>query len=105
MTNLILTALIGLPLYAVFCLARPTKSCRRCGGWGSKAGRSRRAARRHCRRCDGTGQRFRVPARAIQLIRGAQRRHAVLTARAAERAAQAETEPGCSGQEREQVRS
>jgi len=87
MTNLILASLAGLPLYAVFCLAVPAKACRRCGGWGSKPGRRSRSARRHCRRCDGTGQRFRVPARAVYRVRGAMRRHAWLTARAAGRAA------------------
>ena len=96
MTNLAVAITIGLPLYAVFCLAVPTKKCRRCGGWGSKAGRRARSARRHCRRCDGTGKRFRVPARIIYRLRGALRRHAWLTARAAERAAAG---PG----EREQV--
>jgi hypothetical protein len=103
MTILILAAVIGLPLYTAFCLIRPTKSCRRCGGWGSKAARRRRAPRRQCRRCDGTGKRFRVPARIAYRIRGAKRRHAGLTLRAAERAAAAE--PDRDGQEREQVRS
>ena len=103
MTNLILAAVIGLPLYVAFCLIRPTKSCRRCGGWGSKPSRRRRDPRRHCRRCDGTGKRFRVPARIAYRVRGAMRRHAELTARAAERAAEAG--PERSGQEREQVRS
>ena len=103
MTNLILAAAIGLPLYAAFCLIRPTKACRRCGGWGSKPARLRRSARRQCRRCDGTGKRFRVPARIAYRIRGAMRRHAELTARAAERSAEAG--PGRGGQEREQVRS
>jgi len=95
MTNLILAIVTGLPLYAVFSLVRPTKRCRRCGGWGSKPGRRRRSQRRHCRRCDGTGQRFRVPARLAYRIRGAMRRHGELTARAAARAAE----------EREQMRS
>ena len=90
MRNLILALMIGLPLYAAFCLIRPTKTCRRCGGWGSKPGRRRRAERRHCRRCDGTGKRFRVAARVIYRIRGAMRRHAELTIRAAVRAAEAE---------------
>jgi hypothetical protein len=86
MTNLILAVMAGLPLYTAFCLLRPTRNCRRCGGWGSKPGR-RRAQRRHCRRCDGTGKRFRVPARAVYAVRGAWRRHAWLTARAAQREA------------------
>jgi len=103
MTTLILTAAIGLPLYAAFCLVRPTKACRRCGGWGSKPGRRRRSARRHCRRCDGTGKRFRVPARIAYRIRGAMRRHGELTARAAQRAAEAGPDHG--GRERGQVRS
>jgi hypothetical protein len=103
MTNLILAALIGLPLYVAFCLIRPTKSCRRCGGWGSKPGRRRRAPRRQCRRCDGTGKRFRVPARVAYRIRGARRRHAKLTLRGAERAAEARSDHG--RQEQEQVRS
>jgi hypothetical protein len=92
MTNLVLAIAAGLPLYAAFCLARPTKRCRRCGGWGSRPGRRARAQRRHCRRCDGTGRRFRVPARVVYRIRGAMRRHAWLTARAAERAAAAPDE-------------
>ena len=93
--TLIMAALIALPLYAAFCMARPTKACRRCGGWGSKPGRCSRSARRHCHRCDGTGKRFRVPARIAYRIRGAMRRHDQLTARAAARAAE----------DREQVRS
>ena len=101
MTHLILATAIGLPLYVAFCLIRPTKACHRCSGWGSKPGRWR-SARRQCRRCDGTGKRFRVPARIAYRIRGTMRRHAELTARAAERAA--ETGPARSGQEREQVR-
>ncbi len=96
MTNLIVAIVIGLPLYVAFSVAMPLKDCRRCGGWGSKAGRRARSARRHCRRCDGTGKRFRVAARAVYRVRGALRRHAWLTARAAERAAAG---PG----EREQV--
>jgi hypothetical protein len=105
MTNLILIVLIGLPLYVAYCLVRPTKACRRCGGWGSKPARRRRAARRHCHRCDGTGKRFRVPALVIHRIRGAQRRHAKLTLRAAERAAEATAAAGPGGgREREQVR-
>ena len=103
MTTLIVAVLTGLPLYAAFCLIRPAKACRRCGGWGSKPGRRRRSARRHCRRCDGTGKRFRVPARLAYAVRGAMRRHAELTARAAERAAEAE--PDRDGHERERVRS
>jgi hypothetical protein len=98
MTNLIAAVMIGLPLYVAFCLLRPVKSCRRCGGWGSKPARRRRAPRRHCRRCDGTGERFRVPARLAYRIRGARRRHAELARRAARRAAEA-------GQDRDQVRS
>jgi hypothetical protein len=90
MTNLILVVIIGLALYAAFCLIRPTKSCRRCSGWGSKPGRGRRSARRHCRRCDGTGKRFRVPARIAYSIRGAMRRHAELTERTAARVAETE---------------
>ena len=103
MTDLILAAAIGLPLYVAFCLVRPTKACRRCGGWGSKPARRRRSARRHCRRCDGTGRRFRVPARIAYRVRGAMRRHAELTARAAQRAAEAG--PGHGGRERERVGS
>ena len=102
MTNLILAVVIGLPLYTAFCLIRPTKSCRRCGGWGSKPGRRRRSARRHCRRCDGTGRRFRVPARIAHRVRGAMRRHAELTVRAAARTADAD--PASGGQERERVK-
>jgi len=94
MTTLIAAVMIGLPLYAAFCLVRPTKACRRCGGWGSKPSRGRRTARRQCGRCDGTGKRFRVPARIAYRIRGAMRRHGQLTARAAART-----------EEREQVRS
>ena len=103
MTNLIVAALIGLPLYAAFSLICPAKPCRRCGGWGSKPGRRRRAARRHCGRCDGTGKRFRVPARIAYRIRGAMRRHAALTARAAERTAG--TRQGTDDEDRERVRS
>jgi hypothetical protein len=103
MMNLILAVLIGLPLYVAFCLIRPTKPCRRCGGWGSKPARRRRAARRQCRRCDGTGKRFRVPARITYRIRGAMRRHTELGARAAARAAG--TGPDRAGEGREQVRS
>jgi hypothetical protein len=87
MTNLILAMVTGVPLYAAFSVAVPLKDCRRCGGRGSKAGRRARSARRHCRRCDGTGKRFRVAARMVYRLRGALRRHAWLTARAAERAA------------------
>jgi hypothetical protein len=106
MTNLIIAALIGLPLYAAFCLVRPAKRCRRCGGWGSKPGRrrlpGRSRTRRQCRRCDGTGRRFRVPARIAYRVRGAMRRHGELTARAADRAAEAG--PGRGARDREQVR-
>jgi DnaJ-class molecular chaperone len=102
MTTLILAIAIGTPLYAAFCLIRPTKSCRRCGGWGTKPGRRRRATRRHCSRCDGTGRRFRVPARIAYRIRGANRRHAELTLRAAVRTAEAGAE---ASQEREQAQS
>jgi hypothetical protein len=102
MTILILAVVIGAPLYAVFCLIRPTKSCRRCGGWGSKPSRRRHAQRRHCRRCDGTGKRFRIPARIAYRIRGANRRHAELTFRATKRAAEAGADR--DSQEREQVR-
>lgn len=94
MTTLIMAVLIGLPLYAAYSMARPVKACRRCGGWGSKPARRRRAPRRHCRRCDGTGKRFRVPARIAYRVRGAMRRHGELAARAAAR-----------NQDREQVRS
>jgi DnaJ-class molecular chaperone len=90
MTHLIVAALIVLALYAAFCMIRPTKACRRCGGWGSKAARRRRAPRRHCHRCDGTGERFRVPSRVAYGIRGAMRRHGELTARAAERSGERE---------------
>jgi hypothetical protein len=103
MTNLIIAGLIGLPLYAAFCLLHPDKPCRRCGGWGGKPSRRRRGARRHCRRCDGTGRRFRVPARIIYRVRGAMRRHAALTVRAADRAAG--TPPGTGNEDRERVRS
>lgn len=88
MTILVLAVVIGVPLYAVFSLIRPTKKCGRCGGWGSKAGRRRRSARRHCARCDGTGRRFRVIARIWHRIQGARRRHAELALRAAVRAAE-----------------
>jgi len=103
MTSLIVAALIGLPLYVAFSLIRPTRRCRRCGGWGSKPARRRRAARRHCGRCDGTGKRFRVPARIAYRIRGAIRRHAVLTAKAADRSAG--MLPGGADEDRERVRS
>ena len=93
MTSLIVATLIGLPLYVAFCLIRPTKSCRRCGGWGSKPGRRPRSQRRHCHRCDGTGKRFRMGARLAYAVRGAMRRHGQLAAQAAART-----------EEREQVR-
>jgi hypothetical protein len=104
MTILTLAIVAGLPLYTVFCLIRPTKSCGRCGGWGSKAARRRRAPRRQCRRCDGTGKRFRVGARIAYGIRGAGRRHALLTLRAAERAEETGPDPAGPGRERERVR-
>lgn len=91
MTGLIVIVLIGLPLYTAFCLVRPTKPCRRCGGWGSKPGRRSRSARCQCRRCDGTGERFRVPARIAYRIRGAMRRHAELVSCPGLHC------PGCSG--------
>jgi hypothetical protein len=94
MTTVIVAVLIGLPLYVAYCLMRPTKACRRCGGWGSKPGRRPRSARRQCRRCDGTGKRFRMGARLAYAVRGASRRHGELAARAAART-----------EEREQVRS
>lgn len=83
--NLLAVIAVGLPLYTAFCLVRPDKACRRCSGWGSKPGRRPRSARRQCARCDGTGRRFRIPARVIHRIRGAYRRHAWLTERAARR--------------------
>lgn len=83
--NLILPAAIGLLVYVAFSLVKTTKSCRRCSGWGSKPGRRPRSARRQCRKCDGTGERFRVPALLAWRLRGAWRRHAWLTARAAQR--------------------
>ena len=103
MTILIVAVLIGLPLYVAFCLVRPTKSCRRCGGWGSKPGRRRRSQRRQCRRCDGTGERFRVPARIVYRVRGAMRRHAQLGAKAVARTAGMDARRNDG--EREQVRS
>lgn len=103
MTTLIMAALIGLPLYTAFCLIRPTKSCRRCGGWGSKPARRRRADRRHCRRCDGTGKRFRRPAQLVYRIRAIRHRQAELAIRAAERTA--DSSAGRGPAERERVRS
>jgi len=105
MTILILAVMTGVPLYAAFSLIHPTKSCRRCGGWGSKPSRRRRAPRRHCTRCDGTGKRFRVAARIAHRIRGARRRHAELTLRAAVRAAEHLAEAGAGHQvpERDQT--
>jgi DnaJ-class molecular chaperone len=91
MVHLIAVALILAAVYGLFCAVVPTKSCRRCSGWGSKPGRrlllGRRPQRRQCRKCDGTGRRFRVPARLAYRVRGALRRHGELTARAADRAA------------------
>lgn len=94
MTTLIAIVLIWLPLYAVFSVLRPTKACRRCRGWGSKAAHRRRGARRQCTRCDGTGRRFRVIARLWHRLHGASRRHAELTLRAAVRAAEWTPGPG-----------
>lgn len=85
MVQLILLIVIGLPLYVAFCLVKPDKACRRCGGWGSKPGRRPASARRQCARCDSTGRRFRAGARVVYRLRGAQRRHAWLTERAAQR--------------------
>ncbi len=106
MLNLIGVALILAAAYGLFCAVVPTKSCRRCSGWGSKPGRrlwGRQPQRRQCRKCGGTGRRFRVPAGLAYRIRGAIQRHAELTARAADRATEAGPDRG--GQEREQVRS
>jgi hypothetical protein len=94
MTTVIAVVLIGLPLYVAYSLIRPTKACRRCGGWGSKPGRRLRSARRQCQLCDGTGKRFRIGARLAYAVRGAMRRHGELAARAAART-----------EERERVRS
>jgi DnaJ-class molecular chaperone len=101
MLGLIAVVLIFVAAYGVFCAVVPTKSCRRCSGWGSKPGRrlwGRRPQRRQCRKCDGTGRRFRVPARLAYRLRGATRRHGELTARAAARSAGT----GSGGSEREQ---
>lgn len=46
--------------YAVFLLARPTRTCRRCRGWGARGRR-----RSYCTRCGGTGRRFRLGARLV----------------------------------------
>jgi hypothetical protein len=100
MTNLILALAAALPLYAAYCMIRPAKACRRCGGWGSKPARRRRADRRHCRACHGTGRRFRRPARLVYRIRAIRHRQAELAVRAAERAAASP-----AGTERERVRS
>lgn len=83
--QLIMLTVAGLPLYLAFCLVSNTKSCGRCSGWGSRPGRRPASARRQCARCDGTGRRFRLGARAAYRFRGAQRRHAWLTERAAQR--------------------
>jgi DnaJ-class molecular chaperone len=104
MTHLIVAALIALPLYVLFCLViKPTKACRRCGGWGSRAARRPRAQRKQCRRCDGTGRRFRWPASIAYAVRGAMRRHAQLTERTAARAERAEQNRDTA--DREQPRS
>jgi hypothetical protein len=85
---IVILAVIAAVAYTAFCLFRPTKNCRRCGGWGGKPSRwRRRGQRRQCTRCNGTGRRFRVPARVAYRIRGAMRRHATLTDRAAARTA------------------
>jgi DnaJ-class molecular chaperone len=46
--------------YAVFLLIRPTKTCRRCSGWGARGKR-----RSYCTRCKGTGRTFRLGARLV----------------------------------------
>jgi DnaJ-class molecular chaperone len=101
MLHLIAVALILAAAYGLFCAVVPTKSCRRCSGWGSKPSRrlvGRSPQRRQCRKCDGTGRRFRVPARLAYRVRGALRRHGELTARAPARA-----DGTGSEREREQV--
>ncbi len=106
MLNLTVAMAVLTVAYLLFCAVVPTKPCRRCSGWGSRPSRriwGRRLRRRHCHKCQGTGRRFRVPARLAYRLRGAIRRHAVLSARAAIRAAA--MEPGRTGEEREQVRS
>jgi len=44
----------------LFLLARPTRTCRSCSGWGAKGRR-----RSYCTRCGGTGRRFRLGARLV----------------------------------------
>ncbi len=105
MLNLTVAMVVLTVAYLLFCAAVPTKPCRRCSGWGSRPARrmwGRRPRRRHCHKCQGTGRRFRVPARLAYRLRGAVRRHAVLSVRAA---ARAEAGPEREGQEREQARS
>ncbi len=46
--------------YTLFLFIRPTRTCRRCRGWGAKGRR-----RSYCTRCGGTGRRFRLGARLV----------------------------------------
>jgi DnaJ-class molecular chaperone len=48
--------------YGLFVLIRPTGSCRKCSGWGSKTKRRRVSA---CGKCSGTGKTFRPGARLV----------------------------------------
>ncbi len=105
MLNLTGAVVVLAVAYLLFCAAVPTKPCRRCSGWGSRPARriwGRQPRRRHCHKCQGTGRRFRVPARLAYRLRGAVRRHATLSARAA---ARAEAGPDRADREPEQVRS
>jgi DnaJ-class molecular chaperone len=49
--------------YALFVLVRPAGSCRKCSGWGARAGRRRKVSA--CGRCGGTGRTFRPGARLV----------------------------------------
>ncbi len=63
MLNQILIALAVIAGYGLFVLVRPMMSCRKCSGWGQKAGRRRKVSA--CVRCKGTGEVFRPGARFV----------------------------------------
>jgi DnaJ-class molecular chaperone len=59
--------------YGAFVMVFPSRPCRKCSGWGQKAGRRRRVAA--CGRCKGTGRTFRPGARLLHKGAGAAIRH------------------------------
>jgi hypothetical protein len=54
--------------YTLTCAAAPFGRCRKCAGYGRKAGRNGRLTRTVCRRCGGNGLRVRVGRRAYEWI-------------------------------------